>query len=183
VFIINIEVESINWQKLVDEHYKEIYSYCFHFFNNASDAADATQDVYVKAIKNRTKLALINENERRFWLYRVARNVCIDKKRWWKRFLLFKSEYLPDSTPTTDAPLIISLQKAIAELPNKQKEVFILRHWNGFSTTETAQLLGIDEGSVKSHLSRAIAKLKKHFIDLDHEINKTTKSTHDSLRL
>jgi RNA polymerase sigma factor (sigma-70 family) len=42
----------------------------------------------------------------------------------------------------------------------RQREVFILRHWHGFSTAETAELLQLHEGTVKSHLKRGVETVK-----------------------
>jgi RNA polymerase sigma-70 factor (ECF subfamily) len=86
----------------------------------------------------------------------------IDKQRWWKRFGAKQdsSDLCDLKASAVNEPAIFIL-KHLAKLPLRQREVFVLRHWHGFSTTECAKLLNIGEGSVKSHLSRAVAGLKK----------------------
>lgn len=66
-----------------------------------------------------------------------------------------------------DYSLLHEIKQLVCNLPQRQKEVFILRHWHGFSTKETADLLSIGEGSVKSHLSRAIDKIKLDLLTTD----------------
>ena len=64
------------------------------------------------------------------------------------------------ATNPSQSELGMTLHKLVARLSQRQREVFILRHWHGFSTEETAEQLGLNCGTVKSHLKRAIDHLK-----------------------
>lgn len=170
-----------NWNEIVEGNYKAIFAFCFHFLGNRHEADDATQDTFLKTFRAKESIQKIAPNEIKFWLYRVARNVCIDRKRWWKRLHNFHQSQTQVSSLETDQGLTMTLRKLILQLPQKQKEVFILRHWHGFSTAETAKLLKIDEGSVKSHLSRAISKLKLQILNTEKNNEPTTDSTSATL--
>ncbi len=73
---------------------------------------------------------------------------------------------LPDSEAARpDAHLqtgqtLTAVQAALRRLPDRQRQAFLLRHWQGLSTEDTAQAMACTTGSVKTHLSRAVASLK-----------------------
>jgi len=56
---------------------------------------------------------------------------------------------------------------AIESLPAKQQQCFLLRCWQGFSVAKTAQIMTCSQGTIKTHYSRAVVKLKTQLENLD----------------
>lgn len=152
-------MHASKWNSFVESHYEAIYRYCLQFLCSQVEAEDATQQTFVKAWKSFAKL---NKPEAaKSWLYSIARHVCIDRLRAHRRSPILSELSDQKSQQKSDPALSLTLQQLIVELAQRQREVFILRHFHGFSTKETAKLLRISEGSVKSHLKRAVDFLRE----------------------
>ena len=74
-------------------------------------------------------------------------------------------EHMSPETRHENAQQMEQLERAISALPARQRQAFMLRCWEGFSTVETAQSMGCSEGSVKTHYSRALHALRKYMTD------------------
>lgn len=160
---------SPNWDQFVATHYQAVYRYCFHFLGSEADGEDAVQKTFLKAWNSFS--ALKDPNAAKAWLYSIARNICIDQSRWWKRTQKVKESLEQQATGSKEIELSLTLRYLILKLPRKQKEVFILRHLHDFSTKETAAMLGIGEGTVKSHLSRAVTTLKGELLHFGYSVS------------
>ena len=145
------------WEELVEEHYLGIYHYACRFLGSRAEAEDVTQVTFLSACQRLEENAPMDKI--RSWFFTIARNKCIDRRRFWRRW----RSRPPSGDEQSPAPLpepLIFIQRLLQKLPRRQREIFILRHWHGFSTRETAEILAINEGTVKSHLIRATRALK-----------------------
>lgn len=143
------------------------------------DALDAVQDTMIKLLQYRNKPAA--EWSPLFWS--ILRRQLTDKHRRnavKRRVMQFfgKSdeqdedpiEALPDHNEDplrrlTDHSSWQALGKAVRALPARQRECFLLRELQGLSVLETAAAMGCSDGSVKTHLSRAMSALRIHLED------------------
>lgn len=62
---------------------------------------------------------------------------------------------------TERAQILLAIELEIKELPNRQREAFLMRYWEEMDVAETAEAMGCSEGSVKTHCSRAVHALSK----------------------
>ena len=114
------------------------------------------------------------------WLYRVAYNAGIDYTRKHQRrsVYLFSDDFpneesllhprVTDSTDTRLAEVdetMVHIKQAVTELSPKQKQVFILRHYQHLPLKEIAELLGVKTGTVKAYLFNAIRNLRQQLAD------------------
>jgi RNA polymerase sigma-70 factor (ECF subfamily) len=141
--------------------YKDtVFWICLGFSKNPHDAEDLTQDVYLKAYLKMSSLR--NQAKKKEWLYRIARNTCLDHIRKISGFTCSQLE--PGDNPIDiNTPESLALYRedfqrmktAIQQLPQKQRDVFVLKEYAELSYQEIAVTLGIRTGTVMSRLNRA----------------------------
>jgi RNA polymerase sigma factor (sigma-70 family) len=93
------------------------------------------------------------------WVVRVASNLALDRGRSLAR-TSGRQMLIDQATPDPQLEERMDLQRALASLPRRQREVVVLRFLGDLSEKATAEALGIDVGTVKSHCARALARLR-----------------------
>lgn len=165
---------------LVEAEQRRVFHLCRNMLQDRDEADTATQDVFLKAfaVWERDSAGLEEPSK---WITRITVNVCLDRlrsKRW--RFWRMRSksasqelvmQSVPDGSPSAEDRLFAEqikerLVAAMPRLSDRQRAVFVLRHYEGKSIEEIADVLGLEEGSVKSHLFRALEKMRKELRDL-----------------
>ncbi|MFK8013504.1 MAG: sigma-70 family RNA polymerase sigma factor [Marinicellaceae bacterium] len=160
--------------KFLADCQKQAYSIAFFSIKNASDSLDVIQNTMIAFVKYYQKKP---EDHWRPLFYKVLQNKINDHfrstKKWYSLFVAPKDDDL-EETPymhgenqidsTTqyfeNGEMNENMSQAIAELPERQRQAVIYRLWQGFSVKETANIMKVSQGSVKTHLSRALANLK-----------------------
>ncbi len=161
---------------LVNQYSNQIYRLALKILGDPLDAEDVLQDTFIKAMR------AIQDFEGRSslstWLYRIAVNealMMVRKKK--PEFVSVESEPVGDEEDTEgmqivdwcclpEQELLSSesrkfLDKAISEMPENLKVVFLLRDMEGFSIRETAEMLSLTETNVKTRLLRARFHLRQ----------------------
>lgn len=152
---------------IVDRHRRHVYQLCFRFMNNHEDASDLAQDVFVRAFKGLRNFK--NESSLSTWLYRVAVNVCLNRRAL-KRPETEPLEPAAHIDTRLDSPLdrvlrdekAAVVRQAIEKLPPKQKATLMLRVYQELSHEEIADVLGSSVGAVKANFFHALGNLKRH---------------------
>ena len=148
-----------------------VWRVCWHYIGNREDAADCGQEAMIKIWRNLGSFRFDCAFET--WVYRIAANSCLDFLRKAKRRPTESLEPLtemgfdpPDHGPGTEEQVIrkeeqARLREAICRLPEDQQDALILTQLEGKSYEEAARLLDTTEGTIKSRVNRARAKLKE----------------------
>ncbi len=163
------------FEQLVLKYQTAVYNLCLRMTGDPEDAADMTQESFLKAWRNLESFQ--GNSAFSTWLYRLASNTCLDHLRSMKRrpqlSLVMEDEDgeaqaldVPDSAPTPEEQVIAldeqsRLNEALQALEEDQRQILILRAVNGLSYTEIAEALQLKEGTVKSRLARARDQLRK----------------------
>lgn len=151
----------------VREHSRLVYRIAYSVLHDATDAEDATQETFLRALKHGRKFAGIDDPKA--WLARVAWRVAVERRRGVERSC-GRSEALNDDVASIAANAEVGvierersevLQKLIAGLPESLRDPLILSTLKELSPREVAATLGISEAAVRSRAFRARETLRE----------------------
>jgi RNA polymerase sigma-70 factor, ECF subfamily len=166
---------------LIARYHQPIYSLLARTVHNRADAADLTQEVFVKIFRGVRNFH--GESSLRTWIYRIALREASNRRRWWVRH---RQQEVPieqeineseNSAPIRLKELLVDPQEspfdavvhaeirarveaALAQVPEPFRTTLILRDIEGFVYEEVAEMQGINLGTVKSRLVRGRACLR-----------------------
>ena len=162
--------ESSAFDLLVARWEDKIRGASYRLLGSEDEARDAAQEAFLKAYKGLP--AFKGEAQFSSWLYRIAVNLCRDRLRRRKGKTLVSLEALEDAGPViaTREPgahelveqldLRRAVRRAIAELSEEQREVVILKEYQGLTFLEIAQALDLPVSTVKTRLYRGLGQLR-----------------------
>ncbi|BBZ63450.1 RNA polymerase sigma factor SigM [Mycolicibacterium monacense] len=135
--------------------------------SNREDAADALQEAMLSA--HRKAASFRFDSAVSSWLYRIVVNACLDRLRTNRTHAT--STLVDDvgsaGDPTARVDTAIVIERALLRLPVEQRAAVVAVDMQGYSVAETARMLGVAEGTVKSRCSRGRAKLAETLRGLD----------------
>jgi len=161
------------FDRLMARHEKRVYNLCLWITGDRDEAADATQDAFIRAYRHLKKFR--GDCAFGAWVSRIAVNVARDaakrRKNAPRDFSSLQTEDAPEFDPpdetSRDAPDQIArsqrqtaVRHALAKVPENYRTVLVLFDLQGRSYEECAATLGVPLGTVKSRLSRARAALR-----------------------
>jgi RNA polymerase sigma-70 factor (ECF subfamily) len=156
---------------LVDRHYTRLYRIALGYLRQRDDALDVVQEAFVKAFQAASRWD--GSADAGPWLSRITVNLSIDRwRRNRRRGQTFSPlaegdhlEALADHGPAPDRGVLRReaggrLSVALQDLPERQRAIVVLRHYEELSLEEIATTLGISLGTVKSSLHRALHRMR-----------------------
>ena len=165
-----------DFEAIVREHQRRVYRVLYVLVRNPDLADTLTQETFLRAYEKRASFR--GEARVDTWLLKIAVNLARDHARnrrasFWKRLIgandgenTEQFSQFPDPQASPEQALLArrELEAAwniAAELPSQQRTIFMLRFAEELTLPEIAQVLGLRTGSVKTHLFRAMATVRK----------------------
>lgn len=149
------------WEELYEAHYKELISYGTHMDIGKELTEDLVQETFVRAMMNTDTLEDLSPTKRRAWLFRTFKNLFFDRYR---RAVL-ENEYTQNLQPAyAEDPGIQEIENAMVlqSISPRDRALFQLRYFDGYTAGEIAQMLDLPPGTVRSRLSRCRKILKQN---------------------
>ena len=172
--------------QLIATYSRPIYSLIARNLRDPQDAADVTQEVFVKVFRHIGTFHA--DSSLRTWIYRIALHEASNQRRWWGRhkrqettldaegendegetFRLSDTLPAPGATPfecCSSGETRELLQTALRTLPETFRAVVVLREIEGFGYEEIAEMLNVNLGTVKSRLTRGRTALRAELVRL-----------------
>ena len=183
--------EAFAW--LIATYHQPIYSLIARTIPAGSDAADVTQEVFVKIYRGIS--GFHGQASLRTWIYRIALHEALNQRRWWSRHrrqeVTIEAETgdLNEGQPLCikdtlidehESPFEMAAQSemrerveaGLREIPESFRAVVVLRDLEGFAYEEIAEILNVNLGTVKSRLMRGRAHLKAQLAQYARDVRK-----------
>lgn len=169
---------------LVQRHRQPVFNFILRYVGHRQRAEDVLQETWLKVVRSSSEW----QPRARFttWVYTIARNLCVDSAR---KESFRKTESLdapmgPDDDGRALGELVPDeggagpdraahnvrlrpiLERALQSLPAEQREVFLLREYQGIGFKEIAEVTGVNENTVKSRMRYALEGLRKRLGEL-----------------
>ncbi len=164
-------------KQLMDRLTPRLFNYCARLLNDPAEAEDVTQEAMLRLWKIAPKWRS-GEAKITTWLFHVATNLCTDRLRKKSGSGLDEIEEPVDDAPSREAVLIgqqrvDAFNRALNTLPERQKQAVVLRHIEGLSNPEIAQILELSIEAVESLTSRGKRSLKSALANQKKELGFT----------
>ncbi len=178
--------EAYAW--LIGEFHQPIYGLIYRIVNDPSDAADTTQDVFLKVFRGMKHFH--GESSLKTWIYRIALHEAANRRRWWFRHKAqetpidpieagecesYGGEQLVDQGESpfekfAHGYVRAAVEQALQQVPEPYRTALILRDLEEMSYEEVAEVLAISLGTVKSRITRGRDALRKKLAGYVREV-------------
>jgi RNA polymerase sigma-70 factor, ECF subfamily len=169
--------EAYAW--LIGEFHQPIYGLIYRIVNDPSDAADTTQEVFLKVFRGMKHFH--GESSLKTWIYRIALHEASNRRRWWFRHKAQETSIEPLEAGETELPTNERLadpgespfdlcahaevravvEAALTQVPEPYRTALVLRDLEEMSYEEIAEVLQISLGTVKSRITRGRHALRR----------------------
>ncbi len=166
------------FDELYDQYRTAVYSFSYRLTQNRGEAEDLFQETWLRVAQNFPKV--LDMQKVKAWLFTITANLHKDvlRKKRIRRLFLFqkKWEFEKDLTSCEDIPengssikaneseqvdISLAISRAMTQLPDQQRLIFVLKEVEGFKQSEISEILGVPIGTVKSLMYRAVQRLRR----------------------
>lgn len=161
--------DGLAWNHLLQGYVHRVYRAAYCMIKNVDDAADLSQEAFIRAFKN---IQTFDENRSFYpWIYKIVHNLCLNHLKQHTH----REQELPEiagSMPDPQSALLkkeqaLNLKKAMNQLPERFRNILVLKTFDGCSYAEIADILSIPIGTVMSRLYNARKLLRERLQEIE----------------
>ncbi len=146
--------------EIYEEYYQKVFSYINSRINNYHDSEDLCEDVFTKVFRNMEKFDE-SKSALSTWIFNITKNTLIDfyRTRHDSYELLDNYEYEEEKNGVSEADLA-DLAAALNKLSSEEKDIIVLKYYEGYSLKEIGEKMSLSYGVVKLRHNSALEKMK-----------------------
>jgi RNA polymerase sigma-70 factor (ECF subfamily) len=175
----SVEGDLKSFERLIEKYERNAFAMALRYLGNHEDASDASQEALIKVYKNLPKFRF--ESTFTTWMYRIVINTCKDHLKKTNREKVVsieesQREYRDEKRSSDPESLAEAsevkseVHKALERINENYRMTIILKDIQGFTYEQTAQMLDIPIGTVRSRISRGRIELKNELISNNPDI-------------
>lgn len=159
-------MDAETFKKVFLPYHQKLYRIAYRIVQNTTNAEDIVQESFIKLWNTRDELENIDNTEA--FAIIILRNTCLDYLRKTKND--YHTSYDADIPETVSLSTQIEIQddakyvkSLINKLPEQQRQVMMLKHWDGYTDEEIENMTGISPGNIRVILSRARKTIREQY--------------------
>ncbi len=160
--------------RLYDRYFPRLHAYVSCRADRIQDVEDLVSDVFLRVVQDIARFEWRHEGSFAAWVFKIAYHLIVDHYREGKQTIdTLSLDTLPElksSSPPPDELIqqretFAHLRQLIADLPSRRREIISLKFFGQLPNRDIAEILGLDERTVASHLCRALKQLHAVYIE------------------
>ncbi|WP_122640133.1 RNA polymerase sigma factor [Romboutsia sp. Marseille-P6047] len=155
---LGIKKKEKEVKKYIVDNKESLYRFAYTYVRNEDDALDIVHDAICKSLTNVDTLKDIDSIKP--WIYKIVANTAIDYIRKNSKYVIGSDDLNLEESTEYDTYEDIDLQRALEVLPEKYKDVIVLRYFEDMKISDIAKILDEKESTIKTRLYKALSKLK-----------------------
>lgn len=162
-------MDAETFKKVFIPYHQKLYRIAYRIVQDAANAEDIVQDTFIKLWNKRDEMENVDNTEA--FAIIILRNTSLDHLRKTKNDCY--TDYDTNMPETVSLPKQIELQDEaekikylINKLPDQQRQVMIMKHWDDYSDEEIEQATGLSAGNIRVILSRARKTIREQYIKI-----------------
>lgn len=146
-------------EELYEKYHSELLRWCQGMTVNFQTAEELVQEAFLRAVLHEELLGMLDEGQRRSWLYRTIKNLYIDQIRHTSRETVV--DELPEAQKVPEEMQEMEWEALLNSLPDMEGVLFSMRYLQGYNSREIGEIFSLPPGTVRFRLSSARKHLKE----------------------
>lgn len=146
-------------EQLYVKYHQELVCWCLKMTENSGLAEDLVHEAFLRAMLHEELLLVLDDKQRRAWLYRTAKNLYVD----WVRHKSHEEtvEMIPESTTAPQEMEELEWQTLLEALPDMEGVLFAMRYLQGYNSSQLSEIFSLPSGTIRFKLSSARKHLRE----------------------